>query len=394
MVTYYSRFIHGASTIATPLRRLLCKNTIFKWTSACEAAFQKLKQVIASDQLPVPYDSDLQVQFACDASPTGIARVLSHIVYGHEHPLALASCLLTTAEQNYSQLDRETLAIVFTVDNFSQYLFCRHFKFVTDNQPLTRILNHQAALPKITVGHIQPYAAFLIGFNYTIDFKKGIEKKLKQLCDATIEQISILAVTYQLLKEETKKDATLSTVMKYLLDKNTSEPDYIIESGILFLGQRDVPASVQSDVLNELHRTRVGITNIKQLARRYVYRKKIDSDIEIHVRSCSRCVAIKNTKAPSHPWGESEHNFQRIHIDYVSPYQDHHFLIMVDAKSKLAEIIYFQGMGFQKLWYRTMQRSPLVRNLHNSVKKQVSFNNSVQHDTQQLTVLLNAMSKS
>ncbi|KAJ8876237.1 hypothetical protein PR048_024147 [Dryococelus australis] len=62
MVTYYSRFIHGASTITTPLHRLLCKNTTFKWTSACEAAFLKLKQAIVSDQVFVLYDTDLPVQ--------------------------------------------------------------------------------------------------------------------------------------------------------------------------------------------------------------------------------------------------------------------------------------------------------------------------------------------
>ncbi|KAJ8889528.1 hypothetical protein PR048_009027 [Dryococelus australis] len=313
----------NASTITTPLRHLLCKNTIFKWTSACEASFLILKQAIASDKVLVPYDPDLPVQLACDASLTGIAGVLSHI-----------------------------------------YLFCCHFKLITDNQPLTRIFNHRATLPKMTAGHLQCYTAFLSGFNYTIDFKKGIENSMfdclsrapikinsytasainnevKQLCDATIEQLSIPTVTYQLLKEEMEKDATLSTIMKSLQEENTSEPDYIIESGILFCGQRVVPASLQSAVLNKLHQNHVGITKVKQLAHLYVYWKKIDSDIEHLVRSCSECVAIKNSsaKAPSHPWEEPEHNWQRIHIDYASPYQDHHFLVVADAKSKWAEIV-------------------------------------------------------
>ncbi|KAJ8879504.1 hypothetical protein PR048_020112 [Dryococelus australis] len=125
IVTYYSRFIHGTSTITTLLRHILCANTIFKRTSACEVAFLKLKQTIASDQL------------AFDESPTGIDDVLSHIVDGHEHPIAFTSRSLTAAAQNYSQLDREVLAIVFTVDHFFQYLFGRHFKLVTENQPLT-----------------------------------------------------------------------------------------------------------------------------------------------------------------------------------------------------------------------------------------------------------------
>ncbi|KAJ8892526.1 hypothetical protein PR048_005107 [Dryococelus australis] len=137
MVTYYSCFMHGASMITTPLRCLLCKSTIFKWTSACEATFLKLKQAIASDQVLVPYIPDQPVQLACDASPTGIDEVLSHTVHGHEQPIAFASRSLTAAEQNYCQLDREALAIVFTVA-FNA-------------------------------------TAFLSGFNDTIDFKKGIK---------------------------------------------------------------------------------------------------------------------------------------------------------------------------------------------------------------------------
>ncbi|KAJ8891923.1 hypothetical protein PR048_004482 [Dryococelus australis] len=341
MVTYYFRFMHGASTITTPLGHLLCKNTIFKWASACEAAFLKLKQALPMSKYLCHTIQIYQSSSPSDVSPKGIAEVLSHIVDGHEHPIIFASRLLTAAEQNHSQLDREALTIIFT------YLFGHHFKFVTDNQLLTRIFKHRAALPKVTAGHIQHYAAFLTGFNYTIDFKKGIENsnvdclfrapvninnytasainnEVKQLCHATIEQISPTTVTYQLLKE------------------NTTEPDYIIESGILFHGQQViVPASLQSTVLNELHRTHVGIKKMKQIARRYVYWKKIDSNIEHLVRSCSECVAINNSpvKAPSHPWEEPEHNWQQIHIDYVGPYKDNHFLVVADAKSKWGEIL-------------------------------------------------------
>ncbi|XP_011883223.1 PREDICTED: uncharacterized protein K02A2.6-like, partial [Vollenhovia emeryi] len=79
---------------------------------------------------------------------------------------------------------------------------------------------------------------------------------------------------------------------------------------------------------------------MKQLARRYVYWKLIDKDIERLVRSCPACVNIKNSpvKAPLHPWEEPENNWQRIHVDYAGPFQGHYFLIIVDAKSKWTEI--------------------------------------------------------
>ncbi|KAJ8878861.1 hypothetical protein PR048_019450 [Dryococelus australis] len=248
---------------AEDVRIFLGMNTIFKWASACEAALLKLKQAIASDQVLVPYDPDLAVQLACDASPTGIGGVLSHIVDGHEHPIAFASRSLTAAEQNYSQLDRKALTIVFTVDHFFQYLFGHHFKLVTDNQPLTRIFNHQATLPKMTAGRLERYAAIHSGFNYTYDFKKGI-----------------------------------------------------INSNFDCLSR--APVNINSYTASAID------NEVKQLC---------EATSE-QIRA-SRLPA----KVPSHPWEEPEHNWQRIHIDYADPYQVHNFLVVIDAKSKWAEIV-------------------------------------------------------
>lgn len=43
-------------------------------------------------------------------------------------------------------------------------------------------------------------------------------------------------------------------------------------------------------------------------------------------------------KVITHHWEEPNENFQRVHIDYAGPFQNHHFLVLVDAKSKWPEI--------------------------------------------------------
>ncbi|GBN72930.1 hypothetical protein AVEN_262307-1 [Araneus ventricosus] len=123
MVTYYSRFIPDVSTITYPLHKLLRKNQKFYWNKEREHAFLKLKEEISRDRVLVPFDPELPVTLATDASPVGVAAVLSHIIDNVEKPVAFASRSLTEAERNYSQLDRKALAIIFRVSHFINYIY-------------------------------------------------------------------------------------------------------------------------------------------------------------------------------------------------------------------------------------------------------------------------------
>ncbi|UYV73223.1 K02A2.6-like [Cordylochernes scorpioides] len=182
MITYYSRFLPDVSTITYPLRRLLKKDKMLFWSAQCQAAFIKLKNEVASERVLIPFDTNLPVTLTTDASPVGIAAVLSHGINKVEHPIAFASRSLTDAEQNYSQLDREALAIVFGVDHFFDYLFGHKFTLITDNQPLTRIFHPKSKFPKKTSARLLRYASFLAGFDYVVSFKKGTENKLLTVC--------------------------------------------------------------------------------------------------------------------------------------------------------------------------------------------------------------------
>ncbi|CAB0001686.1 unnamed protein product, partial [Nesidiocoris tenuis] len=72
--------------------------------------------------------------------------------------------------------------------------------------------------------------------------------------------------------------------------------EYTLDNGILFKGQRViVPKILRNAVLQVLHRTHIGISKMKQLARRYVYWKGIDNDIEHLSRSCEPCAKMKSS---------------------------------------------------------------------------------------------------
>jgi hypothetical protein len=78
------------------------------------------------------------------------------------------------AKQNHSQIDCVAFAVVFSVGHFFNYLFRRHFRLVTDNQPLTRIFYQNAKLPPVTSGQLLRCATFLSAFDNEVVFKKDL----------------------------------------------------------------------------------------------------------------------------------------------------------------------------------------------------------------------------
>ena len=48
-------------------------------------------------------------------------------------PIAYASCALTETQQRYSQIERETLAIVFGCSKFNNFIFGQHVTVESDH---------------------------------------------------------------------------------------------------------------------------------------------------------------------------------------------------------------------------------------------------------------------
>ncbi|KAL5503240.1 hypothetical protein EMCRGX_G010160 [Ephydatia muelleri] len=172
MVNYYHRFLPNLSHKLAPLHRLLQKGVKWEWTEDCTQAFQDVKLLMASETVLTHFKPALAVTLACDASPYGLGAVLSHVLPdGTEQPIAYASRTLSSAEKNYSQIDKEALAVVWGVKRFHQYLFGLHFTLITDHQPLTTLFNPQRPMSATAASRLQRQALFLSTHSYSIKYR-------------------------------------------------------------------------------------------------------------------------------------------------------------------------------------------------------------------------------
>ena len=129
MINYHGKFMRNLSSILQPLNELLQKDQEFLWSPQCEEGFNNAKESLSSSHVLVHYNPSLPVILESDASQYGIGAVILHLFpNGDERPIAYASRSLNSSEKNYSQIETESLAIIFGVRKYYMYLFGRKFK--------------------------------------------------------------------------------------------------------------------------------------------------------------------------------------------------------------------------------------------------------------------------
>jgi hypothetical protein len=143
LVNFFGRLIPNFSEKIRPLNALRKNDTPFLWTSECTECFETLKRELSNRPVIQPYCLEKDAVLATDASASTIAAVLMQ----EGHPVLFASRTLNAAERNYSNIEREALAIAWAVTRLKQFLLGRKFLVQTDHQPLLSMFGGKSALP-------------------------------------------------------------------------------------------------------------------------------------------------------------------------------------------------------------------------------------------------------
>ena len=388
LLNYYGHFIPNLSTLLQPLHELLQKGVKWEWSKECEEAFQRSKSELMAGRVLVPYDEKRKLILACDASPYGVGAVISHVMDdGEEHPIAFASRTLTKSERNYSQIEKEALAIIFGVRKFHKYLYGRLFHLYTDHKPLVTILGPKTAVPTLAAARMQRWAVILQAYNYQVEYRPSKEHAnadaLSRLpCNAPplkeeaeiffFSGLEELPIDAKDISRETRRDPVLARVLNYTL---MGWPNYVtsdelkayftrrhelsVDQGCVLWGMRVIiPPSLRNRLLQELHEEHPGIVAMKTIARSYIWWPNLNAEIELTGKACEVCQAVRNAppSAPLYPWRWPTRVWQRVHIDFAEK-DGNYFLGLIDSHSKWIEVAHMRSTTAQstidqmRLWF-------------------------------------------
>ena len=125
------------------------------WDDLQEKPWNDVKSLIVSAPVLAYYRSGEVLEIQRDSSQSGLGAALMQ----NGHPIAYASRALTEVKSRYAQIEKQKLAIVFSVKKFNDYRFGRWTIIYTDHKPLESIV--KKPLHRTTTSVIVTFKYFL-----------------------------------------------------------------------------------------------------------------------------------------------------------------------------------------------------------------------------------------
>uniref|UniRef100_A0A0G4HA46 Reverse transcriptase domain-containing protein n=1 Tax=Chromera velia CCMP2878 TaxID=1169474 RepID=A0A0G4HA46_9ALVE len=141
LCSYSRHFVAGFTKLTHPLHELLKpadkegRPLPFQWGEEAEAIFTELKRRLTTPPILAFPDMSRPFTVKPDACKVSVGGFLTQEVNGKEVVIAYTSRALSTAERNYSPVEREALGLMYCYRQWRHYLIGGRTYAVTDHKP-------------------------------------------------------------------------------------------------------------------------------------------------------------------------------------------------------------------------------------------------------------------
>lgn len=369
--SWYRRFVPQFAERARPLTNLLRKNNPWTWATDEQNAYDDLKECLTTAPVLQQADETQPFIIKSDASAYAVGAGLFQGEGSEEHPVEYASRLLTSAERNYSTIEREALALVVACDKFRGYIEGAVTTVMTDHQPLRWLMSL-----KSPTGRLARWSLRLQQYNLNIQYIPGKTNVVADILSRPpmpeIEACSLECIVPRQSAQDcrTKQlaDPDLAAIIECLEaggdgDKfhRWTSRGFVLKDGVLFRfnpfamddvdePQMAIPAAERLQILKTYHDDATAghygaQRTIARIASRY-YWPGMRREITEHVRHCAECQRYKvaNVKpAGLYHSTASRQRFETLSIDLFGPLPTSpeglcHIFIIEDVASRWVEL--------------------------------------------------------
>ena len=145
LVNFYKRFVPKYTDLTEPFANLRTKNVEFISSEKQKKSFDRLKVIMAKKLVVKMFDPTKDITLTTDASEHSISGKLSQ----EGNPIMYLSGKLKNTEFNYSIIEKETFAIVWTTSRAWVFNW-EKIILRSDHTPLEFIFNPRKELLKVT----------------------------------------------------------------------------------------------------------------------------------------------------------------------------------------------------------------------------------------------------
>ena len=180
MCSYYRRFVPNFAKISEPIVALTKKHARFKWTEQCQEAFNLMKESLTVIPLLSYPDPNKRFILYTDASDTCIGAVLcQEYTEGEEtfeKPVYFISHKLNKSQINYSTVEKECFAIMYSLERLHHWVSCSQIICKTDHMPLKYLLSSHFKNRKIASWQMN-----IAEYNIDIEYLPGKQNLIADL---------------------------------------------------------------------------------------------------------------------------------------------------------------------------------------------------------------------